>query len=88
MSAPNLVPKKNLVSTDFSVASDYAVQYAVGLAKQLWASQVSLHAYETPSLTLPGATAALPHGNAQERVTAALVLFAGLEVLWKHLFGK
>ncbi len=71
MSAVNLVPKKILVSTDFSEASDYAVKYAVGLAKQLGASLVLLHAYEIPLLTLPGSAAALAPEIVQKIVTAS-----------------
>jgi nucleotide-binding universal stress UspA family protein len=42
-----------LVATDFTEAADYAVDYAVELAKGLGASLTIVHAYEIPTISFP-----------------------------------
>ncbi len=49
------LPKTILVPTDFSSAASVATEYAVGLAKELGAKVVLLHAYEIPILGFPEA---------------------------------
>jgi nucleotide-binding universal stress UspA family protein len=45
--------KTILVATDFSEASDHALEYAVDLARRLDAQVVILHAYELPVYGFP-----------------------------------
>lgn len=47
------LPKRILVATDFSEASDAALDYAIDLAKLLGAKVVVLHAYELPVYGFP-----------------------------------
>ncbi len=47
------LPKRILVATDFSEASQTALDYAVDLAKQLGANVTVLHAYELPIYGFP-----------------------------------
>src|SRR5450631_4065953 len=47
------LPKRILVATDFSEASEAALDYAVALAKLLGAKVVLLHAYELPIYGFP-----------------------------------
>src|ERR1700733_10840903 len=47
------LPKRILVATDFSDASEAALDYAVDLAKLLGAKVVVLHAYELPIYGFP-----------------------------------
>lgn len=49
----NIPPKKILVATDFSETAEAATDYAVGLAKQLGAELVLVHAYEMPTYAFP-----------------------------------
>ncbi len=47
------IPKRILVATDFSEASEAALDYAVDLAKAIGAKIVVLHAYELPVYGFP-----------------------------------
>jgi nucleotide-binding universal stress UspA family protein len=51
------LPRKILVPTDFSPRSDFAVDYAIGLAKKLGAEIILVHACEIPPLGFVDAAA-------------------------------
>lgn len=48
-----MLPKTILVPVDFGAASEFAVDYAVALAKPLGADVVVMHAYEIPVMGFP-----------------------------------
>ena len=51
-----MLPKTILVPTDFSDSSDFALAYAVKLARSLGAELVVLHTYELPMIGFPDGT--------------------------------
>lgn len=53
-------PKRILVATDFSKASEAALEYAVGIAKALHANVTLVHAYEIPTYSYPDVAVPLP----------------------------
>lgn len=64
-------PKRILVATDFSAASDGALEYAVDLAKALHASVTAVHAYDIPSYSYPDVAVPVPPEMEREIVKAA-----------------
>lgn len=64
-------PKRILVATDFSAASDAALEYAVDLAKALHASVTAVHAYDIPSYSYPDVAVPVPPEMEREIVKAA-----------------
>jgi nucleotide-binding universal stress UspA family protein len=65
-----------LVATDFTPPADAALDFALGLAKQLGAKVALVHAYEIPIYGFPDAAFVVPPGVAQKMLDAATV---GLE---------
>jgi len=53
-------PKRILVATDFSAASDAALEYAVALARAFHASVTLVHAYELPNYSYPDVAVPVP----------------------------
>lgn len=49
----SLLPAKILAATDFSPASEHALDYAVALAKKLNLELIVVHTYELPIIGLP-----------------------------------
>jgi nucleotide-binding universal stress UspA family protein len=64
-------PSKILVSTDFSKASEHAVDYALGLARKLGAEVILLHAYELPMVGFPDGTLLATAEMANQIITSA-----------------
>ncbi len=78
------IPKRILVATDFSDASEVALDYAIGLAKPLGAKITILHAYELPIYGFPdGALIA----TAEMAVTIMNGAQAGVQAMCKKREG-
>ena len=63
--------KRILVATDFSEASEAALEYAVELAKALHASVTVVHAYELPNYSFPDVAVPVPPEMEREIVKAS-----------------
>jgi nucleotide-binding universal stress UspA family protein len=79
------LPKRILVATDFSDASEVALDYAIGLAKALGAKITVFHSYELPIYGFPDGALIATAEMATAIMTGAQ---AGLDAMCKRREGS